>query len=124
MSSDRDLSILVVEDDEMCLDVTRSILRLAGFDVITARNFYEAIDHIEKGAKIDIAIVDVIMPPGTPHGLSFAQMARERRPSLKVIFMSANINPKGYALYGKNEAFLCKPFAPDLLLEVVTRTAA
>lgn len=123
MSSNAALSILVVEDDETCRDVVDKFLRHAGFDVMCASNVYEAIDLVETGAKIDLAIVDVVMPPGTPHGASFAQMARLNRPELKVIFMSANLNPAGYALYGKNEAFLCKPFAPDLLLEAITRVA-
>jgi CheY-like chemotaxis protein len=123
MSPESGLSILVVEDDEMCRAVVRSTLEHAGFEVMCASNVIEAIEFVENGAKIDIAIVDVIMPPGTPHGASFAQIARQRRPGLRVIFMSASLNPAGYALYGKNEAFLCKPFAPALLLEAITHIA-
>ena len=124
MSSYPDLSILVVEDDDMCRVVTRTILEFAGFRVICARDFYEAIDFVENGVKIDIAVVDVDLPAGTPHGLSFAQMARARRPSLKVIFMSGCITPKGQALFDPSEAFLSKPFAPRNLLDAIERSAA
>ena len=124
MSPNPGLSILVVEDDEICRAVVRSTLEHAGFEVMCASNVLEAIEFLDKGSKIDIAIVDVIMPAGTPHGASFAQTARQRRPGLRVIFMSASLNPAGSALYGKNEAFLCKPFAPGLLLEAITYIAA
>jgi CheY-like chemotaxis protein len=124
MRSSRDTSILIVDDDDTCRDVTRNILVAAGFKVACARDFYEAIDLVEKDGKIDIAIVDVVMPRGTPHGLSFARMAKRRRPSLKVIFMSARVDPTGLALYDKNEAFLSKPFAPRNLLDAIARSAA
>lgn len=114
-------SILVVEDDDLCREMTRNILRAAGFKVVCARDFHEAINFVEDGVKIDIALVDVKMPPGTPHGVSFARMAQMRRPFLKIIFMSASTNPQDFALVDEDEAFLHKPFAPHQLLEVVTR---
>ena len=124
MRSNHDLSILILDDDDTCRDLTRNILVAAGFDVACARDFYEAIDLVEKAINIDIALVDVVMRRGTPHGLSFAQMAKQRRPSLKVIFMSARVNPTGLAQYDKNEAFLSKPFAPVKLLDAIARCAA
>lgn len=124
MNSGPSQSILILEDDVLCRVVTRNILRRAGFDVICARDFYEAIEVVEASVKIDIAVVDMLMPPGTPHGLAFAKIARHRRPELKVLFMSAAIDPTGVALYEQDGAFLCKPFAPAMLLEAVTRMAA
>jgi DNA-binding NtrC family response regulator len=124
MNAGRSQSILVLEDDVMCRVITRNILRRAGFDVICARDFYEAIEVVEASVKIDIAVVDMLMPPGTPHGLAFAQIARRRRPELRILFMSAAIDPTGIALYEQDAAFLCKPFAPATLLDAVTRMAA
>jgi CheY-like chemotaxis protein len=118
--SDPGRSILILEDDDQSRDVARCILQGGGFDVICARDFFEAIHHVECGTKIDIALVDMKMPPGTPNGVSFARMALLRRPSLKVIFTSG----KDYVRFDKDEIFLCKPFAPRHLLEVVARAAA
>ena len=124
MSSKRRRTILVVEDDDTCRDMTRSILRGAGFEVVCAREFYEAIQIIESGAHVDLALVDVKMPPGTPHGISFARMAQLRRPRLKVIFMSGNIKPQDFTMFDESEAFLHKPFAPHHLLSLLEREAA
>ncbi len=117
-------SILVVEDDDTCRDTARNILRAAGFDVVCAREFYEAIAVIERGDRIDIALIDVKMPAGTPHGVSFARMAQQRRPQLKVIFMSANLSPTDFMMFDDGEAFLHKPFAPHHLLSLVEHEAA
>jgi DNA-binding NtrC family response regulator len=116
-------SILIVEDDDMCRVVTGRILEFAGFEVIYARDFYEAINVVETSVRINVAVVDVVMPAGTPHGLSFAQMAKSRRPALKIIFMSACITPEGCTLFDPAEPFLRKPFAPSNLLDAITRAA-
>src|ERR1700688_5230758 len=85
-AADSDLSILVVEDDDICRTWVRNTLRHAGFDVICARNVSEAIEHVENGARIDVALVDVVMPLGTPHGFFFVQTAKQHYPALKIIF--------------------------------------
>jgi CheY-like chemotaxis protein len=117
-------SILVLEDDDLSRDTARRILRAAGFKVICAGDFNEAISHIQCGTKIDIALVDVKMPPGTPSGVSFVRMAQIRRPSLKIIFMSASTGSQDFTRFDEGEIFLYKPFAPHHLLEVVARVAA
>lgn len=118
----RNMSILVLEDDDSCSDLTRNILQAAGFDVICARNFFEAIDPVENGSKIDLALVDVKMPLGTPNGISFARLAQARRPSLKVIFMSATMGSREFLDY--DAVFLHKPLIPHHLIEAVTRAVA
>jgi CheY-like chemotaxis protein len=117
-------SILILEDDDLARDVARGILRGAGFKVTSARDFHEAIAHIRRGIKIDIALVDVRMPPGTPSGVSFVRLAQSRRPSLKVIFMSASMSSQDFIRFDEGEVFLYKPFAPQHLLQAVTRVAA
>jgi CheY-like chemotaxis protein len=116
--------VLVLEDDDICRDMARNILRAAGFEIICASSFDEAVHCVEGGAKIDIALVDVKMPPGSPHGISFARMAQTRLPSLKVIFMSADRYSEEFMLIDHEEVFLAKPFAAHQLLNVVTRAAA
>ena len=124
MSSPARKSILIVEDDDTCREMTQSILCAAGFDVVCAREFYEAIAVIERGDSVDFALVDVKMPQGTPQGISFARMAQLRRPQLKVIFMSGNISAEDFRIFEDGEAFLRKPFAPHDLLSLLERKAA
>jgi CheY-like chemotaxis protein len=121
MAESIERSILIVEDDETCRHTARDILHGAGFTVFCASDCLEALDFVETSAKIDIALVDVVMPLGTPHGVSFARMAHRRRPRLKVIFMSARVNPSDSLLFDEDSLLLRKPFAPHQLLDFVTR---
>ena len=116
-------SVLVLEDDELSRDIAQCILRGGGFDVICAREFFEAIHHVECGAKIDVAFVDVKMPSGTPSGISFVRMARRSRPALKVVFTSGSTTVQDFMRFDQGEVFLGKPFRPDHLLDVVARAA-
>ncbi len=116
-------SILVLDDDDTCREIARSILRNAGFHVLCARDFHEAISIIERDDQIDIALVDVKMPVGTPHGISFARMAQLRRPRMKIIFMSGNLEPEEYKMFDAGETFLHKPFMPRHLLALVDMAA-
>jgi CheY-like chemotaxis protein len=117
----RGMSILVLEDDDLSRDVARGILRGAGFEVVCARHFQEAIDHVQSDAKMDIALVDVQMPSGTPSGISFVRLAQNRRPSMKIIFMSAHVGSQDFVRFAEGEVLLLKPFAPHQLLEFIKR---
>jgi len=116
--------VLVLEDDDCSRDTARNILRASGFKVVCARDFNEAIDLVEHGTKIDIALIDVRMPAGTPHGICFARMAQLRHPAMKIIFMSASADPNDFTLIDEDEIILHKPFAPQHLIEIVNRAAA
>jgi DNA-binding NarL/FixJ family response regulator len=116
------MSILLLEDDDLSRDVIRKILSAAKFEIICARDTHEALELVDGGAAIDLALIDVRMPPGMPHGASFAAMAQLRRPSLRVIFMSACRHV--FTLLDDGDIFLRKPFAPQQLLDVVVRAAA
>lgn len=116
-------SILVLEDDNMCRALTRNVLLGAGFKVMCARDVGEALRFVDSGARIDIAVVDVKMPKGQPHGISFARMAQLQHPSMKVVLMSASVMPGEFALVDETDTFLRKPFAPGHLLEMVARVA-
>ncbi len=118
------ISVLVLEDDNMCRALTRNVLLAAGFKVMCARDVGEALRFIGSGAKIDLAVVDVKMPRGQPHGIAFARMAQLQHPGMKVVLMSASVMPGEFSLVDENDMFLRKPFAPDHLLEMVTRAAA
>ena len=53
--------ILVVDDDATILRLVQYKLKLAGYDVLTARNGREAIQQLEQG-KPDLIVLDIVMP--------------------------------------------------------------
>ncbi|HEU4395984.1 MAG TPA: response regulator, partial [Planctomycetota bacterium] len=119
--SERDETILVVEDEWAVRSLVRHVLRDAGYTVIEASSGTEAIEIAGRSRdRIDLLLSDVVMPG--MGGRETAKRLLEQRPGLKVVFMS------GYsydALLGDTGAegmeaeFLSKPFPPDLLLEKV-----
>lgn len=104
-------TILLIDDEEMIIDVTRAILEKLGYTVLSAGTGHEAID-VYKANKESIAlvIIDMIMP-GMSGGETFDAL-KKINPDVKVILSS------GYSLTGQAmeimergcRAFIQKPF--------------
>jgi PAS domain S-box-containing protein len=113
-------TVMVVEDEEGVRELVRRVLLRHGYRVLEARHGREALSEAERHPeRIDLLLTDVVMPEMS--GLTLAAALRERRPDLRVLFMSgytpeeilrrANADP-GMAL-------LQKPFAGEELARVV-----
>lgn len=104
-------TILLVDDEEMIIKVTRTMLEKLGYRVLVAKNGKQAVDKVKiNGDKIDLVILDLIMP-GIKGDKAF-DLIREIQPAMPVILSS------GYSLDGQaNEViqrgcngFIQKPF--------------
>ncbi|MEJ0062726.1 MAG: ATP-binding protein [Alphaproteobacteria bacterium] len=104
-------TILLVEDEDAVRIFSSRALRNKGYMVLEARNGEEAIAVVEKeGAKIDLLISDVVMPQ--MDGPTMIAIVREKRPDLKVIFISGYTEDKFRDQLKEGEVvhFLGKPF--------------
>lgn len=84
-------TILIIDDEEDVLSVSRTILERLGYQVLVAKSGKETIEIADSfDEKIDLAILDVGLPdvPGD----RLCQMLKEIRPDIKVLVSS------GYAL--------------------------
>ena len=54
--------VLVVDDMDAHLDVTKMLLRPYGLKIFTVKSGFEAIDKIKAGNEYDIVFMDHIMP--------------------------------------------------------------
>lgn len=81
------LNILLLDDDEVVLMITRRVLETLGHNVSAALTVQEAWDAIQKGTKFDILISDVLLS-GAQNGPDFAKDLREDYPDLPIIFLS------------------------------------
>src|SRR6185503_17191296 len=80
-------TILLVEDNEMVLDLTRSMLQSLGYTVLSAESARAALSLCESPDRaIDLLISDVVMPD--MKGPELRDRARSLRPRLNVLFMS------------------------------------
>jgi two-component system, cell cycle sensor histidine kinase and response regulator CckA len=121
----REISILLVEDDEAVRRLARYALQVQGYQVFEAANGREALqmyDALEK--PMDVLLTDVIMP--YMNGRELAERLLVRQPSLDVIYMSgysddAMVQRK---LLDSTGSFLQKPFTPASLLSKLREVLA
>ncbi len=105
-------TILLIEDEDVVVEVTRSILEKLGYRVLVAKTGKEAI-HISEAfrGQIDLALLDIKLPDIDGRGLYTLIM--KVRPDLKVIVCS------GYSIDGPireilsagAQDFIQKPFS-------------
>ena len=111
-------TIMIVEDEEMVMDVTRSMLDNLGYNILEARNGAEALNltHTFKG-DIDAVLLDIVLPD--MGGKDVCKGLLDSRPNLRVIVCS------GYSLNGPAQeilnqgahGFIQKPYTMATLSE-------
>jgi PAS domain S-box-containing protein len=112
-------TVLVAEDNEAVRELMRDVLIEYGYTVIEAIDGTDAIEKFRKTDKVDLLILDSIMPG--KNGREVYNEISQIRPGIKVLFTSGytrdTILDKG--IEDKKFAFLSKPMSPDGLLEKV-----
>ena len=108
--------VLLVEDDQRLLDISRNILEEMGCQVLAFRSPDDAIAVArDRSYKIDLLITDVVMPD--MNGRELALRINELRPEIRCLFMSGYtsniIANKGILDTGIN--FIHKPFSLQAL---------
>jgi DNA-binding NtrC family response regulator len=78
-------TILCVEDDVIVRDFVTQQLQALGYNTIAASNAAEALKEVRGGASIDLVFTDIVMP-GPVDGWNLAELIREMRPGIKVIY--------------------------------------
>ena len=116
-------NILVVDDELSVLQISKEILEMRGYRVMTATDGAEAtalFASAEKGS-VDLVITDMNMP--LMDGSSTIRALRRLSPSLKIIVSSGlltDVNSAGVA--GLDiQGYLTKPYTADNLASMVTK---
>ncbi|HUA53847.1 MAG TPA: response regulator [Candidatus Sulfotelmatobacter sp.] len=109
--------ILIVENDADVRDIAESALTDAGHRVLVAEGGMAAFRLLERHPEIALMFVDIMMP--RINGLMLADMARMRRPEIRVLYTTgygdAVSRQPGYR-YGR---VLPKPYRPRQLVAAV-----
>ncbi len=110
-------TILIVEDNEELLDVTRRQLQRMGYAVLQASHAAAGLDLLNQNPRTKLLLTDIVLPFGM-NGVELAEKAMGRFPALKVVFMSG-YNDEHDALKRVQGQFqvrlLQKPFQPSEL---------
>lgn len=102
-------TILVVDDDALVLGLLRETLS-AQFEVLTASSGNEALALL-AGREVDVLLADQRMPGMT--GVALAAKAREVRPHIVSVLLSAYADPKDFIAainHGQVFRFISKPW--------------
>ena len=81
-------SVLVVEDDASLRRLAGLQLRSLGYRVLEAEDGRAALHILQREFQVDLLLTDIVMPGGLS-GADLGRMARELRPGLKLMYMSA-----------------------------------
>ncbi|HWK45421.1 MAG TPA: response regulator [Stellaceae bacterium] len=109
-TGDRPRVVLLVDDDELVLLVATETLTRAGFEVRTAADGMEALDHLRQYGLVDLLFTDVDMP--RMDGVALALAAQKLFPEIKILFTSGKIDHPPI-----NKArFISKPWGIDELV--------
>ncbi len=115
-------TVLVCEDDETVRRLTVSILRRAGYRVLSAANARQGLDlALSQPAPLDLLITDVVMPD--MNGKQLSDALRLTQAGVRTLYIS------GYAASTLTQCGICsveaqlleKPFQACALLEATRR---
>jgi len=113
--------ILVVDDEQRIRDACRMVLRSMGFTVETASDGSKGLDLIEE-KHFDILLLDLMMP--NMSGFDVLSRVRDIDPDTVVIVITgyATLEHSIEAMKKGAFDFIPKPFTPDQLRAVVTKS--
>jgi DNA-binding response OmpR family regulator len=116
--------VLVVDDDEVIRQLIAVNLQLEGFEVATAVDGQDCLDHVQEIAP-DVITLDVMMP--RLDGWETAVQLRKtvETAHIKVVLITARAQEDDIAR-GTNvgaDAYLTKPFDPGEMIRVVRELA-
>ena len=113
-------TILVVEDSGDVRDLTVSILRDEGYQILAAGNGLDAL-RLARGYEgpIHLLLTDVVMPQMS--GQELAEKLKSQHPEIRILYLSGYTDDKiaHHGVLDPGVAFLRKPFALESLTQKV-----
>ncbi|WP_236552578.1 PAS domain-containing sensor histidine kinase [Belnapia sp. F-4-1] len=104
-------TVLVVEDEPVVRSVLIEVLHDLGYHALEAFDGREALRLLRGDWQLDLMVTDVGLPGGM-NGRQLADLAREQRPGLKVLFVTGYADAAGLSgeVLAPGMALIAKPF--------------
>jgi CheY-like chemotaxis protein len=112
--------VLVVEDEFLLSAMLADALVRHGFEVKSVANAKDALRHLTCGSPCDLLLTDINLPGGID-GTTLAQLARELRPDLPVVYASGSNNKLDELEAVPGAVLVAKPYDPDRLCKMLSR---
>jgi len=114
-----------VDDEPVDIAVMQRSLERAGYDILVASNYDEALAQLTAhGSEIKMLITDISLPGRT--GLDIARACLQQQPELKVLFVSGWTGAEFLDYVGIRKEdlhFLPRPFRSSQLISRVRKVA-
>ena len=115
------IKILIAEDEDSNYRYIEKLLSKVGYNLLRAKNGYEAVEFARAYDDIDLILMDIKMP--VKNGVEATREIRLFKPNLPIIATTA------FAIPGDREVFLkagCddyipKPLKSEILIEMVNK---
>lgn len=112
-------TVLIVDDDPMVLESTRTYLEVQGFKTLCARDGDEALSLYQR-EHADLALIDIFMPKRG--GFETIMALHSNLPIIAMSGTSSNrFEPLDFAESLGAKASLSKPFQPEELMTLIQR---
>ncbi|WP_158811815.1 response regulator [Beijerinckia sp. L45] len=108
------MSVLVVEDEPLILDIVADELNDAGFHVLQATTGEEAVAILEGNQAVDLLLTDIRLP-GLLDGWGVAERARERFTTLPVIYVTGYSGEPARQV--PDSILIMKPYRPSAVVK-------
>lgn len=116
------LRIGIIDDNAMVLDALIFVLRGRGHEISVAENAFNGLAMVAS-APLDAVIVDLNLPG--MKGDALVREIRSRHPGLAIVLTSGQgAAPEGSIGEDGADAFLPKPFTPNVLLACIAGVTA
>ena len=114
------MKVLIVDDEETCVEAISHCLRRFGFETSTARGGLEALRQMDE-EKPEVVITDINMP--NMNGLELLKTIEKRFGDIPVILMTGQVRREKEMAAQATTAYACfnKPFGMKEVVEVLTR---
>jgi two-component system, cell cycle response regulator DivK len=117
-----DKTILIAEDSSVILNLTKKILELQNYKILTAKNGGEVIKQVEK-QKIDAILMDLNIPVKNGMECTREIRAHQNKEIANIPIIAVTGNANNYTMEQFKEAginaYLPKPLDFDMLVQTV-----
>jgi DNA-binding NtrC family response regulator len=109
-------TVLVVDDDPTQRRLIQAVLEREGFAVVHAENGDQAIERLSAGGKIDVVLLDMIMPGMSGQETLVEMRARSFDQPVIVVTATGGIDTVVQAMQAGALDFFIKPAAPERII--------
>jgi CheY-like chemotaxis protein len=121
--NERQIRVLLAEDDRAVRRLLEVVLRRAGYEVVLAADGLEAM-KLALSSAIDIVVTDAMMPNINGHELCRFIRNSQTLAHVPVILLSALEQKETASSFEHADAFLSKPVSNENLIECIQKLLA